>query len=302
MTIDDERLAWAPTTASTEFPDDDAVRQADIELPLPLARVVLCALSRLICAGTAEQRKAPYNVVQLLRVVGSLPFDRYGASEAPAHPDLVDVTAPEGGTAMKQLGVEAVDLTAYWTSVQHRADDSSLPAEAALAFVPAPLWPLLGSFVLWGPEKAAARVDAALPTVARTPVKRTSRRRPDGSTLAPGTIENRINGVWKLIECLIDLRSAVHTSVTPALDAAFVESWSVKPKRPDVFAAGAVDAGIDNSGPPIEECARRLRELELDYLSARAHSRYVRERRLLLFSLLALYGIRIECTLELEGR
>ena len=291
--IDDQRLAWSPTTASTEFPDNAAVRAANIELPLPLARVVLCALSRLICAGTAEQRKAPYNVVQLLRVVGSLPFDRYGASEEPAHPDLVAVTAPEGGTAMKRLGVEAVDLTAYWASVQHRADDSSLPAEAALAFVPAPLWPLLGSFVLWGPEQAAARVDAALPTIARTPVKRTSRRRPDGSMLAPGTIETRISGVWKLIECLIDLRSAVHTSVTPALDSTLLESWSVKPKRPDVFAAGAVDAGIDNGGPPIEECARRLRELELDYLQAKPGSRYIRERELLLFSLLVLYGIRL---------
>ena len=38
MNIDDERLVWAPTTASAEFPDDDAVRQANIELPLPLAQ------------------------------------------------------------------------------------------------------------------------------------------------------------------------------------------------------------------------------------------------------------------------
>lgn len=288
----DVLLAWVPTTASTEFPDDDAVRAAGIDLPLPLARVVLCALSRLICAGKAEQRKVSYNVVQLLRVVGGLPFDRYGACEPPAHPGLVAVAVPAGATAMKRLGVGGTDLTAYWMSVQHRADDSSLPVEAVLAFVPAPLWPLFGSFVLWGPEQAAARVDAALPTVARTPVKRTSRRRPDGSTLAPGTIENRINGVWKLIECLIDLRSAVHTSGTPALEPTLVEAWSVKPKRPDVFAAGAVDAGIDNSGPPIEECARRLRELELDYLQAKTGSRYFRERRLLLFSLLVLYGIR----------
>lgn len=81
-------------------------------------------------------------------------------------------------------------------------------------------------------------------------------------------------------------------SDAPALDRALLSAWTSKPVRPDVFAAGAVDAEIDNSGPPIEECAIRLRQLEADYEGLPPAHRYFKERRLVLCSLLVLYGRR----------
>src|SRR5262245_30719186 len=96
-------LRWEPTCASVELPDAEAVRSAGLDLELGMARVVLCALSRQICAGNALQRKNTYNTLRLFSVAFSLPYERYGVGEPPAHPELAYPRVPEGGTAMKAV-------------------------------------------------------------------------------------------------------------------------------------------------------------------------------------------------------
>jgi hypothetical protein len=285
-------LRWGPTRASLELPNQAAADAAGIELPLAVARVVACGLSRLICAGNAEQRKTHYNAILLLGFVCSLPFERYGVSEPAVFPDGRERRAVEGHTAMRRASTDSGWLVDYWRSARNRADDACLPLEVLLAFVPAPAWSLVARLVEWGPERASAQVEDALPVLARTPVARDTRSRPAGSLLAAGTIKNRITCLWKLMASFVDLRASVYASPSPALERAFLEAWTAVPPRPDVYAAGAVSSGKDNSGPPIDECARRLRELEREYEGAPAGSRWFRERRLVLLGIESLYGIR----------
>lgn len=293
-------LKWDPARASVELADERALRQAGIELALPVARTALCALSRLICAGEAEQRPAAYNSLLLLREVCALPFERFGETEPASHPELATASIPAGGTAMRSLACEASDLVAYWRVVRNRGDDACLPLEVVLAFAPAPLWPLVATLIGWGPDRTLAHVEEALVVLAQRPTARSNRRRAEGALIAPGTLKNRITSLWKLMECLVELRAACAQAADPALDRLLLGAWTHKPGRPDVFAAGAVDSDVDTSGPPLDECARRLRDLEADFLNAPAHSRYIRERRLVLFALLMLYGIRLAALARLR--
>ncbi len=86
----------------------------------------------------------------------------------------------------------------------------------------------------------------------------------------------------------------------PSLDIAIIDAWTRKPKRINSAALGARESGQNNSGPSIEDCAKRLRELALE--ARTGHPQYLRQRRRLLLSLLCLYGVRADAlrTLRVE--
>jgi hypothetical protein len=282
----------APTRASLELPDLEALRRYGIPLDLEWARLVACLLSRLICAGEAEQRHAAYVVARFFQFMCALPYERFGVSEPPAHPDLAEVVVPAGETAMRRLGVDNRVLVEYRRVTKNRCDDSCLPVEWLIAFAPGEVWPLFATVIGWGPERAAAHVEEALIVMARQEITRPTRRRAAGSKLAAGTLRQRVSEVWKLMDVLVELRAAREASLDPVLPGEPLARWQSKPPRPDVKALGALDSGLDNSGPPFQECGRRLAAIERRFAKATPGSRYLLERKRLLAALCPLYGIR----------
>lgn len=282
----------SPTRALRELPNEGALSDQGIELPLDQARLVLCALSHVICAGKAKRRTKVYNLLFTLRFLCAIELETEAGVDAAPHPQLKAAPVPGSDRAMRDAGITHLDLIEYWPTARNRAHDACAPIEWVLAFVPALLWPLVAAVIGWGPERTRARMEEALVQWARTPVARSSRRREEGATLAAGTLKNRTTAVWELIDVLTVLRARAASSPSTSLPFDLLERWTHKPTRPDPEECGAKEAHLDGSGPPLAECSARLRELHTRYKKATPGHNYFAHRRFVVCALLSLYGMR----------
>jgi integrase len=288
------RTAPTPTRASIELRDQAAVDAHGFNLDLAHARIVLTALSWLIASDGSKTRAVTGQMLRAMVIAGSQAIVRYGVEDPAPHPGLPQNGWSDGPVVLRQLGLGSADLTAYWRNARDRADDACMPLEWAIAFVPARFWPVLATFIGWGPDEAFARMRHATITMASQVTTRKRRRRPQGAPLAANTIRSRITATWKLMDCLMSLRTHIKGCPAPTLDVSLLEAWTHKPKRIDVLECGARESEQDNSGPPLEECVSRLKELAAELAAARPNRRYFALRRVVLLSLLVLHGSRVD--------
>ena len=291
----------APTRASAEFPDSLTLETLGLTaLSLDEARIVACALSAFISAGRSKDRTKVGVMISMLVGVCHVTVVRDGEEQAAALPDLPDGPWPHGRSVFAQLDIDHDQLEAYWRLAKNRADDACLPREWLLAWVPAPLWAALAIVLRWGPYEGGVRAEEATAVFAQTPIHRGTRRRAEGSMLAAGTIQNRVDAFWAVLRAFVDLRAKVESSKRPTLDAELLRSWATVPDRVDVKACGAREARLDTAGPPIAECSANLRRLFEEWQRARPKWRYRALRRLLLQALLPLYGPRVDALRRLD--
>lgn len=277
--------------AGDQFATQRDVDDIGVNLDLDRARVVLCVLSHLLGKGKSKTRaqlhSGIFGVVYMMRIS----VTRYGDTTPSPFPNLPLKGWPSGRSAFARLGITYLDLEEAWARGRDRADDACLPLEWILAFFPAMLWQPLATLIAWGPDIAEIRMQEAVRTMAQETTQHDKRRRPSGSHLSKGTIENRITGVWQLFDALLALRAHVAAAPRPTLSLGELSEWTRKPPRIKSAELGARDSEQDNSGPPIDACTKRLRELAQ---LARAKPDYLRQRRRLLLALLCLYGARVD--------
>jgi hypothetical protein len=291
---DKARRLPLPTRASVELPDQAAVDKAGIALPLAEAQVVCCALSLFLADGHSKTRTGTYNLIRGVSAVATQDFYEYGRLYPAPHPDLSDRGWRQGATALEHVGITHLDLVEYWRQACDRADDASMPLSWLLEFFAAPVWPAIDTLRSWGPDEAGRRMKQATQTMAKQAPQRTRRRRPDAVQIADSTVQSRVTSTWKLFEVLVRLRGHIAASPTPTLAIGLVDAWTHRPERVDVVACGALPSGQNNSGPPVEECSRRLKQLAAEYRAATSDRRRMRLRRLVMFSLLVLFGARAD--------
>jgi hypothetical protein len=284
-----------PRRTNDLFPDLESVRAAGIEgLTRDEARLVAAVLSMFISKGRSKTRSKVGIMIGLLVPACRVAVVRDGQEQPAALPDLPEGPWPHGTTAFRKLGIDHTELEAYWLAAKNRADDACLPLPWLLAFVPGPLWLAVLTLIKWGPYEAGVRAEEAVAVLARTPIVRGTRRRPEGSLIAAGTLENRVDYLWALMDAVVDLRAKVNASTNPSLPRELLEPWHEKPRRFDVKACGARDAHLDTAGPPIEDCSTNLRALYRDWQIAKPPRQYQKLRKLLVQALLALYGPRLD--------
>jgi hypothetical protein len=281
-----------PTRAYLELPDQSAVEAAGIMLDLDTARVVLASLSWLIAKGRSKSRGIVYNTLRGLVDVARLDVVRYGKLLPAPCPDLPEDGWPMGPSILRRLDITGADITRYWSTAKNQADDACLPLNWVLGFAPARIWPAVAALIAWGPDATRVRMEAAVTDMVTQTTKINKRRRPAGSPLARNTIELRISGIWRLLDCLVDLRGHVAASPAPSLKLELLEAWTQRPKRINSREFGARDPGHSNDGPSLEDCSCRLKALVREYETAPSGQHYMRLRRVIWLSLLSLFGGR----------
>jgi hypothetical protein len=287
-------FSTAQLRASVQLPNEDALDRAAIRLDLATAWLVYCVLSRVIAAGTSKQRGLPYHLMKGLADVCKQDVMHFGELLAAPHPELSADGWPSGTTALKHLGITGAEITATWRAVKNRADDAVLPLDWVLEFVPAAIWQAVSTFISWGPDAARIRMEEAVVSMAAQTTTYDRRRRKAGSPIARNTIEPRISAVWKLMAILVEFRTQLAAAPRRSLDLALIDLWTHKPPRVNARACGALDSGQDNSGPAIDDCSRRIKELYRAWQETPNGARYMRHRRLVCQALLCLYGARAD--------
>lgn len=68
---------------------------------------------------------------------------------------------------------------------------------------PPAMWPMLVTLLRWGPDRAGIQFEETAAVMAKTPIKRGNRRRPEGSLIAKSTIETRLGITWRLMKMAI---------------------------------------------------------------------------------------------------
>ena len=281
-----------PRRAADELPDRAAVNAAGIHLDLETARLVACVIFRQATKGRSKSRVAIYNTLLGLAFLAREPLDRNGEHDPAPFPDMHLDRWPQGPEVFDRLGITHRDLEIYGTTARHNADDAVLPLSWALAFYPAEAWPMIATVIKWGPERMRLRMERAVMTMAQTPTQRERRRRKAGEPISLATIENRLDGVWNLTRVLVELRSIATGSFV--LAAGPLDAWTTVPDRIDARELGAKAAQLDNTGPSIEACSKRLKQLVHDVRDTRQQDGYIKRRRALFGAILPLYGPRAE--------
>ena len=290
----DGQSLFSPTRATIELPDQQTAERLGISLDLASARVVLAALSWLIAEDGSKTRSVTGQMLRGVTVAASQPIVRYGVEEPAPHLDLPRTGWSEGTVVLHRLAITAAQITSYWRQSRDRADDSCLPIEWILQFVPASFWPAIATFIAWGPDEAYVRMRQATITMATQTTTRTRRRRAAGQPLAANTLRGRVTAAWKLMDCLVSLRTHLAACPTPSLNRDLLEAWTHKPKRVDPIECGARESDQDNSGPPLDDCIAQLKQLARELQDARSDRRYYALRRVVLLSLLVLHGSRVD--------
>jgi integrase len=282
----------APRRAAEELPDLERAHELGIEIDdLETARAVACLLSRFLARGRSRNRTNVKAMMIALATACSVEVVHDGEADPASHPELEAVTWPNASTAFRRFGIDASTLTTYWREARNRSSDACFPIEWLLAFYPAAIWPAVATLMAWGPERTRVRLEQTAMALAKRKTVKERRRRSKGSPLALSTVDAWVSALMGLLEELVGLRSTLKVSRQPALPLELVDTWAAKPPRPNLREAGAQRSGQDNSGPPLEEVRRTLHELTRDYESNRKYP-YLRLRRLLLLSILALLGPR----------
>jgi hypothetical protein len=284
--------APSPRRSVSELPDQAAVDAAGIALDLEAARLVSCVIFRQITRGRSKTRGTLYHTEMGLAFLGRQEIERNGDTEPAPFPDLPLDRWPQGKEVLSHLGITHRDLEAYCRGARQRAEDACLPLEWALAFFPAPIWPMIAKLIEWGPEQVALRMEWAVTTMAQTTTQRNRRRRAAGEPLSDTVIDHYIGGVWQLMDVLLELRSIATNS--PVLPLKMLDAWTTKPARITARAFGARSADIDNSGPSLDACSQRLKWLHAEARVTSQGDGYLKRRRALLMALVCLYGPRAD--------
>lgn len=282
----------APRRAAEELPTLERARELGIEvLDLESVRTVACLLSRYLARGRSKGRSNLKAMMIALATACATEVLHDGEAELAPHPELEAVIWPNASAAFRRLGISVSTLDAYWREARNRFSDACFPIEWLLAFFPPALWPAVATLISWGPERTRVRLEQTAIALAKRATVKERRRRPKGSPLAQATIDAWLTAVMGLLEELVGLRSALTASRRPALPIGLVDGWVAVPPRPNLREAGARRSGQDNSGPSLEEVRRTLHELAREYEANRTYP-YMRLRRLVLLSILALLGPR----------
>lgn len=279
-----------PRRVADELPNQAAVDAAGIQLDLETARLVACVIFRQATKGRAKSRMTIYNTILALAFMAREPLDRNGRRDPAPFPHLRLDRWPQGPSVFERLGITNRELEAYGIATRLCADDAVLPLDWALAFYPPAIWPMIAKVVEWGPERTGLRMERAVMTMARTPTQRDRRRRKAGEPLSLATIENRLDAVWHLMRVLVELRSIASSS--PVLGLEPLEAWTTTPDRIDARVLGAKPANQDNTGPSVDACSERLKQLAYDALKTTHRNGYLKRRAALLMGILPLYGPR----------
>ena len=258
---------------------------------LQTARTVACLLSRYLARGRSQDRSNLKAMMNALATACAIEVVADGEVEPAPYPDIAGVAWPNASSAFRSLGITAETLEVYWREARHRSSDACFPIEWLLACFPAALWPAVASLISWGPERARVRLEQTTMALAKRTTVRERRRRPKGSQLAHGTVDAWVTALMGLIDELVKLRSSLKASRRPELPVALVDAWVAVPARPDLRECGVRRSGQDNSGPSLADVRRTLQELVRDYETNRDYP-YRRLRRVLLVSILALFGPR----------
>ena len=282
----------APRRAADELPTLERTRELGIEVvELETARAVACLLSRYLARGRSKSRSNLKAMMIALATASSIEVVHDGEAEPAPHPELEAVIWPNASVAFRRLGVTAAALDVYWREARNRSSDACFPIEWLVAFFPVSLWPAVATAISWGPERTRVRLEQTAMALAKRTTVKERRRRPKGSPLADSTIDAWVTALMGLLEELVGLRAALMASRRPAIPTDLVKSWVAAPARPNLRDAGARRSGQDNSGPSLEEVRRTLHELAREYEANRKYP-YIRLRRLLMLSILALLGPR----------
>ena len=283
-------LKAAPRRASHEFPDQETVDQLGVDLDVDSARLVLRAVSAVVCHGRSRSRMTVYHMLVCLAYLGRQPIERNGVAEPAPYPALPSGGWPQGLDVFRRGAFSSRDLETNWVRARRSSSDPCLPAECALAFVPAVIWPMLATFMAWGPHGVHLRMEWALEAMVHTPTQRQRRRRDQGSPLALQTIKNYQDGAWRLMKVLVEMRSA--TAAESADELGLLDPWTYVPERLDPRQYGAKDASQDNTGPTVVAAGARLRHLASEARAAQPDRAYIKRRRSLLLALLCFLGGR----------
>ena len=258
---------------------------------LATVRTVASLLSRFLARGRSKSRSNLKGMMLVLSTACSLEVRYDGEAEPAPHPELETVTWPDAAVGFRALGISAGTLEVYWRETRNVSSDACFPIEWLLGFFPAALWPAVATLISWGPEHTGVRLEQTAIALAKRTTIKERRRRAKGSPLADNTIDTWLTALMGLLEELVGLRSALTVSRRPALPLRLVKAWVAAPKRPNLREAGARRSGQDNGGPSLELVRHTLHELARDY-EAHRKTPYLRLRRLLLLSILALLGPR----------
>jgi integrase len=279
-----------PRRAADKLPAQAAVDAAGINLDVETAQLVARAIFRQVTKGRSQSRMGIHNTALGLAFLAREPLDRNGKHDPAPCPDMHLDRWPQGPQVFKRLGITHRDLETYGITARHHADDAVLPLEWALAFYPPEIWPMIAEVIRWGPEQTRLRMERAVMTMATTPTQRERRRRKAGEPLSLATIENRVDGVWNLMRCLVELRSLAATS--PILSVDPLDAWTTLPDRIDARALGARDANLDNTGPSVTASSQRLREVAHHVEKRTTRDGYIERRGRLFIATLPLFGPR----------
>jgi hypothetical protein len=279
-----------PRRAADELPDQAAVDAAGIALDVEMARLVACAIFRHAIRGRCKARMRLHNAMMGMAFMAHEPLDRNGTHEPAPLPELRLGRWPQGSQVFKRLGITNADLETYGVTARFYGEDAVLPFEWALAFYPAEIWPMIAKLIEWGPERTRLRLELAVMTMARTPTKRQRRRRDAGKPLSRSTIENYVDGVLSLTAAFVELRSIAAAGTVVPL--APFEAWTTTPSAIDVRELGARNANQDNSGPSIEACSIRLKQLAHEAERTINRDGYIKRRRVIFMATLPLFGPR----------
>jgi hypothetical protein len=282
-----------PTSSRRELPDEATLSLAGIDMPLEHARLVAAILSRFIARGRSKTLAKTNQLIYGLVAACTLTLEREDEVIQATHPGLTAFSWPTGATAMRRLGIDHEAIREYWVSAKNRGSDACLPLDWLLEFFPATLWPAVLTFVTWGPDRSQLWTEEMVIRLAQKELSFATRRRPVGSLLSAGTICTYVCALWQVMDELVDLRTRVLSWDDGSLPRDLLTPWTHKPKRPDLEACGAREARLDVAGPPLDECASRLRQLAAD-IDARPRDRYRAHQRLLTFAFLCLYGFRVD--------
>lgn len=282
-----------PRTARQELPDLASVRALGLGMALEEARLCAVIWSWFLADGKAKTRSPIYQCLYSLGFAANVVVRRDGITEVGPHPELAGRAWPQAEAVFGRLGIDHLDLASYWRDAKHEADDACYPMVWLVEFFPPAIWPMLLTLIQWGPERMAVQFEQVAIVMGQTPIQRATRRRPAGSLTARSTVDTRVRAVWRLMRQCINVRTRVKASPRPTLDIGLLEPWTHEPPLPNLIECGTVPSGMDNSGPSLADCRRRLNELVRDLDENPAYP-WRRLRRVVLFSLIVLLGPRAD--------
>ena len=220
-----------------------------------LLRVVEVVLSVYLGEGRSRRAADVYCLSRTLAACGRTDIIRDGTVVAAPFPQLREMPWPDGGKAMRALGLTRPQLSDLWRQAQHEQGSMAvLDREILTTLVPLELWAVLAALIAEGPGIVVERLERYLLELAMRLVPPSRARRP-GATHSKRSLTTFATTLRRVMGILSDLhrRGAVH----PSLDA-----WGAPPR---VKVPRAAAANTDRSAPARHQLRHTYRMLDEAY-------------------------------------